>query len=706
MNRLETRCEPCEPDLRAIAESVGDSLFVIAADGGILYANAAARAVTGYLQHQLLQLTVSDLFVADDAPRLLDVLGQPRRDPSDAQDQLMKCRDGSCRVVEARLRSLSEGRRLLIVSDVTERRQAELIRQQSERRLQLARGVFRHAHEGIIVTNADASILEINQAGCDITGYFRDELVGRHLRQLKANEDDPEFFRRMWDVLQVKGTWRGELSLRRANGERYTELLTVAVVPVGDDAVSHYLVMFTDVSALKETQHRLHSLSRYDALTQLPNRALVSELLPRAMALARGRGLQLAVCYLDLDGFKAVNESLGHEAGNRLLIEVARRLRRRLRGEDTAARLGGDEFVLLLGGLEGARQCEHALRRIMADMERSYLIDGTSLSVTASIGVTLFPEDDADPDRLLRHAVQAMYQAKQAGGNRFHPFDPDHDRLTKARRDGLTQVRLGLAGGEFSLHYQPKLDIRRGVVVGVEALVRWNHPERGQLSPADFLSLIENSELVIDFEDWVLDQAIGQLAAWWQQGVRLAVSVNVSADLLQRDDFVERLTGLLARHRSAPAEHLELEVLENVALEDITRVSANIERSRRLGVLFALDDFGTGYSSLTYLRRLPVATLKIDRTFIRDMLEDPEDLAIVESVIRLAKAFGRTVIAEGVETAAHGRRLTELDCDFAQGFGIAPPMCPDQLIQWLANYRPDPAWFSGDFSPAPDLEHR
>lgn len=581
-------------------------------------------------------------------------------------------------------------------ADITERKQTELSQRESEQRIQLATSVFGHAHEGIAITDTNACILDINQAGSKITGYVREEVIGQDLSLLKSSEDDPGFFRRMWKTLKSDGSWRGELSHRRKNGERYSELMTISSVRDSEGMISHYVVMFSDISSLKETQHRLEHLAHYDVLTQLPNRALVAERLQRAMARARTYRHLLAVCYLDLDGFKAVNDSLGHSTGDQLLIEVATRLKRRLRSGDTAARLGGDEFVLLLGGLGSIDQCESALARILADMSHGYPIDDTVLSVSASIGVTVFPRDDTDPDTLLRHADQAMYLAKQSGRNRYHLFDPDHDRLTRARHEALARMQSGFHAGEFSLHYQPKVDMRRGVVVGVEALVRWDHPQRGQLPPAEFLSVIENSELSVAFEDWILGEAIRQMGAWWQQGLRLGVSVNVSARLLQQENFVQRLASVLAQHRYAPPDHLELEVLENVALEDIPRVSANIEESRRLGVLFALDDFGTGYSSLTYLRRLPVSTLKIDRTFIHDMLEDPEDLAIVESVIQLAKAFGRSVIAEGVETAAHGLRLTQMNCDLAQGFGIAPPMPPERLMQWLKTYEPDPVWFSSE----------
>lgn len=578
--------------------------------------------------------------------------------------------------------------------DITERKDAELRERRSEQGMQLAASIFGHAHEGIIITDAHGRILDINQAGCEITGYARGEAVGRQLGRLKSNEEDPRFWRTLWKSLKSEGSWRGEITRCRRNGEHYSEMTTISAVRDSEGAISHYVMMFTDLSPLKETQQRLENLAHYDILTQLPNRVLAVELLQQAMERACQRGHLLAICSLDLDDFKALNESRGHDAGDRLLIEVGKRLTRRLRSDDTAARTGGDEFLLLLSGMESTAQSQRAIARIMSDLSKPIWIQDTAYTVTASIGAAVFPHDDADPDTLIRHADQAMYLAKQSGGNRYHLFDPEDDRLTRMRIEASARVRSGLDAGEFSLLYQPKVEIRGGMVVGVEALVRWNHPQRGQLVPDQFLPLIESSEWSSDFEDWVLEEAIGQMAAWWQQGCHLGVSINVSAGLLQQGDFLERLARVLVRHREAPAEYIELELLENAALDDISRVSANIEGSKSLGVLFAIDDFGTGYSSLTYLRRLPVSTVKIDRSFICHMLEDAEDLAIVESVIQLAKVFGRSVIAEGVETAEQGRRLSELNCDLAQGFGIAPPMPPDDLMAWLKTYEPDPRWFS------------
>jgi diguanylate cyclase (GGDEF)-like protein len=400
----------------------------------------------------------------------------------------------------------------------------------------------------------------------------------------------------------------------------------------------------------------------------------------------------MAVGYLDLDGFKPINDRFGHQAGDRLLVEIAQRLKAALRGTDTVARLGGDEFVFLLLGVEKVEECAATLNRILETITRPVAIDRHSVSISASIGVTLYPVDNNDADTLLRHADQAMYEAKQAGRNRYHLYDAEHDRRAKSHREAFTRIRTALEAGEFELHYQPKANMRTGRVVGAEALIRWRHPEHGLLPPAEFLPVIENSDLDAPIGDWVLRTALAQMDAWQAAGLDLEVSVNVSAHHLQRDHFVQHLADALAAHPTVPPGRLQLEVLETAALEDIEGVSETMRQCRAKGVSFALDDFGTGYSSLTYLKRLPAETLKIDQSFVRDLLDDPEDLAIVQGVVALARAFGRHAIAEGVETGEHGLALLGLGCELAQGFGIAQPMPAQALPGWLAAWRPDPRW--------------
>ncbi|MEW5782982.1 MAG: EAL domain-containing protein [Pseudomonadota bacterium] len=446
--------------------------------------------------------------------------------------------------------------------------------------------------------------------------------------------------------------------------------------------------------------------AHYDTLTQLPNRALLADRLTMALALARRNGGRVAVALLDLDGFKPVNDTWGHAVGDLVLVEVANRLRTTLRETDTIARLGGDEFVLVLSGTNDTSDHLHLLRRVLAALAQPYPIDGEHVTLSASIGVTFFPDDDAAADALIRHADQAMYIAKQSGRNRYHVFDASEDRDTQARREALDRLARALEDGEFRLYYQPKADLRAMRIIGVEALLRWQHPEHGLLGPSEFLPLAaEDRDFSIRLSAWVIDTALTQLEAWQAQGLDIGISINLPAVHLQQPAFADFLAAALARHPQAPPQRFELEVLESAALEDVAGVSARMEQCRALGVKFALDDFGTGYASLAYLRRLPIDLLKIDQSFVRDMLHDPDDLAIVEGVLGLATAFRDEVIAEGVETLDHALMLLHLGCDRVQGYGIARPMPPAALPGWIAAWQPHAALreASGHVLPRTDL---
>ena len=443
---------------------------------------------------------------------------------------------------------------------------------------------------------------------------------------------------------------------------------------------------------LRQANHQLEHLAHFDSLTGLPNRVLLADRLRQAMSQCLRRDASLAVVYLDLDGFKPINDRHGHAIGDQLLVLLAQRLKEVLREGDTLSRIGGDEFVAVLVDLESPRDCEPVLRRLLESTTIPFIVDGLTLAVSASIGVTLYPQDKGDADLLLRHADQAMYQAKQGGKNCYHLFDVARDAATITRHETRERIRRGLIANEFVLHYQPKVNMRSGAVIGVEALIRWQHPELGLLPPASFLPVIEDHPLVTQIGEWVINEALTQIESWNAAGLNLPVSVNVDASHLQQADFVAQLTRRLAAHPGVRCGQLELELLESSSLDDVDRVAGIIRACQSLGVLCSLDDFGTGYSSLTYLKRLPANTLKIDRSFVHDMLDDPDDLAIVQGVIGLATAFRRAVIAEGVETVVHGVRLLTLGCLLAQGFGIARPMPADQIADWVRRWRPDPIW--------------
>ncbi len=573
-----------------------------------------------------------------------------------------------------------------VKTDISERKQAEV-------KLRLAASVFGSAREGIMITELDGMIVDVNEAFTRITGYTQDEVVGKHTRVLSSGHQNKEFYQLMWEQLATKGHWYGEIWNRRRNGEVYAEMLAISTVMNAQGQPQNYVALFSDITAMKEQQRELDHIAHYDVLTGLPNRVLLADRLRQGMNQALRRGQQLAVIFLDLDGFKEINDAHGHEAGDLLLMTVARRMKQVLRDGDTLARIGGDEFVAVLVDMDNTASSVALLNRLLDAASQPVQLLSVALKVSASIGVTFYPQNlDIDAEQLLRQSDQAMYQAKLAGKNRFHVFDTAQDSGLRSHHESLKEIRQALSGNQLLLHYQPKVNMQTGEVMGAEALLRWQHPTLGLQMPGSFLPTIEDHPLAVEVGEWVIETALQQIKAWHTQGFDVCVSVNVGARQLQQLGFVTQLGSILARHPEVKPASLELEVLETSALEDIAGVSQVIQQCADMGVGFALDDFGTGYSSLTYLKRLPVSTLKMDQSFVRDMLVNPDDLAILEGVIGLAKAFHRTVIAEGVETVEHGVQLLKLGCHLAQGYGIARPMPAQDLPGWAAHWKPDPSW--------------
>ncbi|WP_317205670.1 EAL domain-containing protein [Janthinobacterium sp.] len=627
----------------------------------------------------------------DDLPALQAALREhlEGRAPVFSHEHRVRCRDGGEKWM------LAHG---LVVSRDDAGRPARVVgtladisaRKQAERRLQLAASVFTHAREGIMITDAAGTIVEVNDTFTHITGYSRDEALGQNPRMLKSGRQSAAFYADMWKDLLDKGHWYGEAWNRRKDGEVYAEMISVSAVRDAAGGTQNYVALFTDITHMKQYLQQLERIAHFDVLTGLPNRVLLADRLQQALAHSERHGQSLAVAYLDLDGFKAVNDRHGHDVGDELLISIAQRMKDALREGDTLARIGGDEFVAILAELDEPQDCEPALARLLEAAAAP--VGALRLHVSASIGVTLYPQDGADADLLLRHADQAMYHAKQAGKNRYHLFDVGRDEAARKHRQQIEAIRVGLERQQFVLYYQPKVNMKSGAVIGAEALIRWQHPQNGLLAPGVFLPAIETHPLSVPLGEWVIASALRQISAWRAAGFEMAVSVNVGAHQLQRPDFLARLAALLAAQPDVPPQMLELEILETSALGDMAMVSELMHACRALGVHFALDDFGTGYSSLTYLKRLPVELLKIDQSFVRGMLDDADSLAIIDGVVGLAAAFRRQVIAEGVETVAHGELLLPLGCELAQGYGIARPMPAAELPGWARDWRPDPAW--------------
>ena len=568
-------------------------------------------------------------------------------------------------------------------------------RSQTAEQLKLSSRVFSDTREGITITNASKEIIDVNPAFCDITGYSREEVIGQTPSLLGSGKQGPEFYARAWKEIDEHGHWQGEVWNRRKSGELYAQLLTISSLFDDNGNVINYVGMFTDITQSKEQQEKLSLMAHYDVLTSLPNRTLFSDRFHQAIAHSKRTHAQLAVCFLDLDNFKPVNDNFGHDVGDKLLIEVAGRIKSCIRDEDTVSRQGGDEFAILLNDIESSHQCELLLQRLHQSLAQPYLIEGQTHRISASSGITLYPDDDSDIDTLLRHADQAMYQSKQAGRNRYHLFNAKRDQETTLKHLHLDEIEHALINHEFSLYYQPKVNMVSGEVFGFEALIRWHHPEKGLIPPLDFLPLIDGTDLELEVGDWVINQGLKQLDIWLGQDIKLEVSVNIASHHLQSTAFFTRLEAALARYPAVDSKQLQLEILESSALSDLQTIS-NIIRTCQdaLGVSIALDDFGTSYSSLTHLRTLRTDTIKIDQSFVRDMLDDPSDYTIIDGVVGLAESFNRDVIAEGVETTQHGLMLLLMGCVRAQGYSISRPMPAQDIPIWLANYRPNVAWTS------------
>ncbi len=654
-------------------------------------------AMLGHAEHSFDRSVVSVWHCTheEDQPRLREELARLRRGQDSGHVEIrMRCADGSWKwvdlhaIVPERNATGAPRRIIMTARDMTEQRVAQ-------ESYQLAAKLFQHLHEGLLITDAQHRVLDVNPTYSAITGYTRDEVLGTFpslMRPVAAGSAAERQQASVREALLREGTWRGEISDQRRNGEPCSLQITISAVKPHGGPVRFYAWSLSDITQALAQRAQLERQAHTDELTGLPNRARLAQLLREAMQASERENFLLTICYLDLDHFKPVNDTFGHEAGDRLLIELADRLRRSLRrwasGNDQVARLGGDEFVLLLrtATQEEGRQ---AVERVMRSVSMPYglAVGEGPVHVTASLGATVYPIDKADADTLLRHADHAMYGAKQAGRNGYLFFDAEHDRRTEEHLEALGRVQEALDAGQFTLHYQPKVDMERGKVLGMEALLRWQHPQHGVIAPAQFLPLVEHTGLAARLGDWVLREGIEQLAAWQRLGLDMTVSVNISARHLQEPNFAKRLASLLARHGSSVGCRLVVEVLETAALADVDYTCGLIQECRELGVRFALDDFGTGYSTFTYLKRLPLDMLKIDRSFVHTMLSDHQDLAIVEGVIALSQTFGCTVVAEGVETTEQAHRLIELGCTVGQGNGIAKAMPADDVYCWVCEYR-------------------
>ncbi len=555
-------------------------------------------------------------------------------------------------------------------------------RRDYEERLQLYARVFEQGNEAIIITDRDRRIVYANRAFSDITGYALADVRGHDPSMLSSERHDPEFYRDMWMHLDDKGHWEGEIWNRRKNGEDYPEWLSLSSVKDEHGTLTHYVGIFTDISEQKAAADKISRLAHYDQLTGLPNRVLLEDITQRVIAGARRRKSPVAVLFMDLDRFKNVNDSLGHIIGDGLLQEVACRLRGAIRDEDTVARLGGDEFVVILqeAGDEGAA---HVAEKILTAIDAPMVIEGHQLNIATSIGISLYPENGQDFQTLLRNADTAMYRAKRQATTPFCFFTQEMQVRVMRQLELETQLRGVLTRGELVVHYQPQVDLRTQRIIGAEALLRWQHPEWGLVSPGEFIPVAEESGLILPIGQWVLENAIVQNRIWQDEGLApLSISVNLSLRQFQQADLVAQVRELLEAH-GLEARWLELELTESIAMQEAEEAVRITTELNELGISLSIDDFGTGYSSLSYLKRFRLARLKIDLSFIRDIVTDPEDEAIVDTIISMAGNLGLKTIAEGVETREQRDLLIAKGCDGMQGYYFSKPVPAEDFAELL-----------------------
>ena len=657
---------------RALFEQMGDAAAVLLpVDGGSDFVhvdvNPSAERIEGLPRAEMVGRRLTEVFPGAgdsgllDAARRTHATGRPIHLPA---TQYRDGRtDGWRRHAVFRLPS---GEVVHIWTDVTAMKVAEA-------GLTMAASVFQHTGEGIVITSPTGFIERVNPAFTVITGYAADEAVGNTPSLLKSDRQPPDFYRRMWQALTETGRWQGEIWNRRKDGEAYLEWLTINAVRDSAGRVVNYVAVFDDISELHAKEQHIRHQAFHDALTGLANRTLLADRLDHAIAAADRSGRGAAVLFLDLDRFKLVNDSLGHDVGDDLLKDVAARLKSGLRKADTVARLGGDEFVVLATDWTGPGDVAQLAEKVLALLEQPFAVAGRDLHVGASIGIALHPADGTDSRELLKNADTAMYAVKESGRDGYRFFDPSMNAVAMERLTLETDLRHAIERGELEVYYQPKFELASGRVAGAEALVRWSHPEQGMISPVRFIPLAEETGLVVPLGEWVLRRVCRQVNAWHHAGIRPGpIAVNVSARQLALPDFAERVATILDEEAVAPAD-IDLEITETAIMREPERAAAMLDSLAVFGTRVVLDDFGVGYSSLGYLKRLPISVLKMDSSFIADVTENPDAAALARGIIQLAAQLGIEVVAEGVETQAQADFLADSRCAFVQGYLFARP---------------------------------
>lgn len=641
--------------------------------------NEAAVAHYGFSRAEFLSMTLLDLHPVRDVPRLIKAI---ERTPSgrmsgEYQHRTHDGRTLDCVMWTERMQTATRTERVALIHDISERKRAE-------HSLHLYANIFERSGEAIVISDIHNNIVAVNPAFTELTGYSQDEVLGKNPKILASGTTPPETYRDMWLALQDTGFWQGELVDRRKDGSTYPKWAAISVIRNDAGEIAHYMASFTDISDRKAAEERIAYLAHHDDLTGLINRYSLEHRLKQAIHATRRDGRHLAVMFIDMDRFKLINDTLGHHVGDKLLQEVANRLRDCVRESDIVARLGGDEFVVVTTSLGAPVDALSVARDIRESLARPYVLENTPLHSSPSIGVAVFPDDGRDTDSLMKNADTAMYHAKEQGRNNVQFFTAAMNAAAAERMTLETELRTALDNQQFVLHYQPQVETQSQQLCAVEALIRWQHPTRGLVPPMRFIPIAEETGMIEAIGAWVLDEACRQLAEWRQGGMRVSrMAVNLSACQLRSPNLIAQVQSTLKRHRLDRGD-LELEITETTAMANPEHAIAQLHGLRESGVLLAIDDFGTGYSSLAYLKRLPIQTLKLDRSFVRDIETDPNDAAISAATLALAHSMGLKVVAEGVETEGQRHFLATHRCDVLQGYMFGKP---EPAEVWRAHWQ-------------------
>jgi diguanylate cyclase (GGDEF)-like protein/PAS domain S-box-containing protein len=642
----------------------------------VLAVNESAMRHYGYSRQEFLSMTLKDLRPAEDVPALLQAVERPG---SQGNTFRHRKKDGSLIHVDIASRDFQfsdRAARLVLANDVTEKMLAE-------EQLRLAARALENTAEGVMIFSEQRRIIFVNRAFTRITGYSFAEAMGQNADFLRSTEDDAGFDERVWSQIRDTGSWQGEVSRRRKDGAIYPEWRSISAVRDAAGNTTHFVAVFSDISQANEAKERLQFLAHHDALTGLPNRVLFKERVQEALNRANRHGRPVGVLFIDLDRFKDINDSLGHAMGDQLLQAVTTRLKACVRATDIVARLGGDEFTVLVEDLGDSQHAARVAEKVRAALADAFVLGGQQAFVSASIGVTCYPQDGSDAETLLKNADAAMYRAKESGRDNFQFFSAEMNARALDRLVMTNSLRAALERDEFRLHYQPIFDLASGRLNAVEALVRWQHPKEGLVPPGRFIPIAEETGLIAPLGEWVLRTACARMKAWIDAGIApRRMAVNLSARQFKQKDLTQRIAAILQETGLAP-QFLELELTESMVMADPAEAEKVLHQLHDSGITLAIDDFGTGYSSLSYLKRFPIDFLKIDRSFVRDIPQNTDDVAIARSIIALAKGLDLRVIAEGVETQEQRTFLDMEGCEEAQGYLLGKPAAADAIERML-----------------------